>query len=388
MENNENRRKRSQRRQLYNILTYVFCGIIFLFSIISIVIPDKSYSEEENRVLTEFPDISWSNIMDVSFMTGLENYVSDHFWARDLWISMKVKCDRLLGKTEFNGVYLCDDHYLVQVPTEPDEENVERNLVAIKQFAEKHTELDMDMLIIPNAITTMKDSLPIGAPARDQEKDAKKIEDAVGQKIEYHDVTKTLRKHADEGMYYKTDHHWTSKAAYYTFLDVAEGLDIEDPIKKYNVYTVTSDFSGTLASKSGYHKEKDSIEVYEPLGIENDYIVTDSSGNEPRTTVYAKEALEEKDKYQVFFHGNQSRVTINTLNETKERLLIFKDSYANCFVPFLIPYYNEIIMVDPRYYYDDVQTLIERERITDVLFLYNMDTFLTDRSIADTLVVE
>lgn len=45
-------------------------------------------------------------------------------------------------------------------------------------------------------------------------------------------------------------------------------------------------------------------------------------------------------------------------------------------------------MIDPRYYYDDVHTLIERERITDVLFLYNMDTFMTDRSLADTLAFE
>lgn len=388
MENNKERRKVIKNRRLYKILAYTFCGIIFFFSIISIVIPDKKYSEEENRVLAEFPDISWSNIIDVSFMEDLESYVSDHFLARDFWIGIKVKCDRFLGKTEFNGVYLCEDHYLVQIPTEPDEENVERNLKAISRFTEEHSELNMDMLIIPNAISTMEDYLPLGAPARDQQKDAKKIKNALGKNIEYHDVSQVLKKHVDEGMYYKTDHHWTSKAAYYTFLNVAEGLGIEDPIEEYNIYTVTSDFSGTLASKSGYHKEKDSIEVYEPIGIDNDYIVTDSSGDEPRTTVYAKEALEEKDKYQVFFHGNQSKISINTLNETENRLLIFKDSYANCFVPFLIPYYNEIIMVDPRYYYDDVETLIERERITDVLFLYNMDTFLTDRSIADTLILE
>ena len=31
------------------------------------------------------------------------------------------------------------------------------------------------------------------------------------------DVTKTLQKHVEEGMYYKTDHHWTSRAAAYAF---------------------------------------------------------------------------------------------------------------------------------------------------------------------------
>ena len=62
-------------------------------------------------------------------------------------------------------------------------------------------------------------------------------------------------------------------------------------------------------------------------------------------------------------------------------MLVVKDSYANAFVPLLIPYFNEIVMVDPRYYTDDIDTLISSKGITDVLFLYNMDTFMTDSDI-------
>lgn len=388
MEDNIRRRKRSKRTIMYKTLTYAFCAVIMVFALISVVLPDKEYSEEENRILAEFPDVSWKNIMDTKFMTGLESYISDHFVGRDFWISVKVKCDRLLGKSELNGVYVCDDNYLIQIPTEPDQENVDDNLNAINQFAENNEGLNINMMIVPNAISTMEDYLPLGAPARDQTEDAKNIKKALTSAVDYIDVSAVLKKHVDEGMYYKTDHHWTSSAAYYAFLDSAEQMEITDPITEYDVYTVTDDFSGTLASTSGYHKEKDEIQIYAPVGIENDYIVTDSSGSEPSTTVYKKDALKEKDKYQVFFGGNQSKIEINTVNKTERRLLVFKDSYANCFVPFLTPYYNEIIMVDPRYYYDDVYTLLERERITDVLFLYNMDTFLTDTSIADVLATE
>ena len=125
-----------------------------------------------------------------------------------------------------------------------------------------------------------------------------------------------------------------------------------------------------------------------PKNIEIQYLVSDSDQEEKRPTVYNKSALKQKDKYQVFFGGNHALVDITTANETKDRLLIFKDSYANCFVPFLLPYYNEIVMVDPRYYYDNVEALMSSKGITDVLFLYNMDTFLTDNSIADVLVEE
>lgn len=78
-------------------------------------------------------------------------------------------------------------------------------------------------------------------------------------------------------------------------------------------------------------------------------------------------------------------VDIKTTAKNSSKLLVVKDSYANCFVPFLIPYYSEIIMIDPRYYYENTQNLTENKGITDVLFLYNMDTFSTDRSIADAL---
>ena len=74
-------------------------------------------------------------------------------------------------------------------------------------------------------------------------------------------------------------------------------------------------------------------------------------------------------------------VDIQTTVKEPRRLLVVKDSYANAFVPLLIPYFNEIVMVDPRYYTDDIDTLVSSKGITDVLFLYNMDTFMTDTDI-------
>ena len=59
-----------------------------------------------------------------------------------------------------------------------------------------------------------------------------------------------------------------------------------------------------------------------------------------------------------------------------------KDSYANCLVPMLLPYFKTVIMVDPRYYRGNFDQLMERETVTDMLWLYNANTLLTDTSIA------
>lgn len=369
----------------YRIMAVLFAGMILFLALAGAVQPDKTYSEEENRVLAESPAISWEGIREKEYMNDLESYVSDQFAFRDVWIRLKVQCDLLAGKREFNGVYLGKNKYLMQIPSKPDEKQVEENMQAINAFTERNEGINVDMMIVPNAAYTMKEYLPDGAPVRDQGADTENIRSQLTEQADYIDVTETLREHVDEGLYYKTDHHWTSRGAAYGFEAAAAELGIENPITEYDIYTVTTEFSGTLASKSGYHKAKDTIEIYAPKNIETRYLVTDSDHREERPTVYDRSALDGKDQYQVFFGGNHATVDIKTTNRTERNLLVFKDSYANCFVPFLIPYYDEIVMVDPRYYYDNIQTLITGKGITDVLFLYNMDTFLTDNSIADVL---
>ena len=86
--------------------------------------------------------------------------------------------------------------------------------------------------------------------------------------------------------------------------------------------------------------------------------------------------------------GNYPSVLITTLNETGRNLLLLKDSYANCFIQFLLPFYDRILVVDPRYYSDDLNEDITDYNITDVLILYNANTFMQDNSLAGVLEQE
>ncbi len=381
-------RRRKENKNLNRGMAWCFAGIVLLLVAASIIQPDRKISDEENRVLTTFPKPSIENIKNKEYMTALEDYSSDQFILRDLWIRLKVRCDLLVGKREFNGVYLGKKKYLMQIPVGMDEKNTKENLEAMNQFRQKNSNLRMNALIVPNAAYIMKDYLPLGAPVRDQGEDMNYIKKQLSGGLGLIDITETLRKHVDEGIYYKTDHHWTSRGAAYGFNAAAKQLEIEGLVSDYKIHTVATDFSGTLASRSGYHKVKDTVEVYQPENVEYQYLVSDSDNEEKRPTIYDRKALEGKDKYQVFFGGNHAMVDIVTTNDNQRRLLVFKDSYANSFVPFLIPYYNEIIMIDARYYYENVNMLIENKGITDVLFLYNMDTFLNDNSLGDVLAGE
>ena len=138
-----------------------------------------------------------------------------------------------------------------------------------------------------------------------------------------------------------------------------------------------------MASTSGYGaSRKDAVEIFVPNNTDVEYVVEYVEEREKKPTVYDSEMLEGNDKYTVFFGGNHPIIDINTTNQQGRRLLVVKDSYANCFIPFLIPYYREIVIVDPRYYYDNVNQEIADSNIDDVLFLYNANTFFEDNSLS------
>lgn len=352
-----------------------------------ILVRDREFSDSENRMLAQFPEITLSSVFDGSFLEGLGDYTADQFPGRDAWISLNLKMNQLLGQKEAGGVYLCDDGYLIQIPGEPNWAQAERNLSAVESFAAKYPDLSMVMTVAPNAVTVLSDLLPANAPARDQREDLAWIQEHL-EAVRFCDVTDALLAHKDEGLYYKTDHHWTSLGAKYAFYAMTEALNIQ-AIKEedYTAYPVSNTFEGTLSSKSGSHTSRDTVEICIPH-TSIDYYVNYADTGENISSLYRRSALNQKDHYTVFFGGNHARVDITTTADTGRCLLLFKDSYANCMVQFLYPYYDHITMIDPRYYYDNIDLVIKSESITDVLFLYNADTFLSDTSLADVLLSE
>lgn len=363
----------------------VFLTVAFAFNLFS---KDKEYSESENRMLAQKPEFSVANLTSGKYMKDMEDYVTDQFFIRDKWINLKVLEDLALGKRESNGVYIGKKDHLMEIPTAPNQKALDNNLDAISNFSASHPDINTVMSLVPNAAYIYDQFLPKNAPVRDQEKDIKYVMNAVSTSLNFVDLTKTMSSHKEEEIYYKTDHHWTTLGARYAFDALSTALGIEGSTQEYNIYPVTHSFQGTLASKSGYDKALDTIEIYVPQGVNTECVVNFIDEGKKTVSVYDSAALKNKDKYEVFFGGNHARVDISTPMEEKKNLLLFKDSYANCFIPFLIPYYRNIIVIDPRYFYDDIESLISDNEITDILFLYNVNTFLGDNSLRDVLVSE
>ena len=372
------------RRLQGQYLSWLLLGAVALFLILGLITKDRDFSESENRKLASFPELTLTSVTDGSFLSGLGDYVADQFPMRDMWMSLNLWMNKTLGQQEASGVYLCDDDYLMQIPAEPNKAQHDRNLSAMEAFAASHPDLNTVVTIVPNAVTVHADRLPENAPVRDQAADLAYIS-ANLPSLNFVDVTNVLKANKAEQLFYRTDHHWTSMGAFYAFTEISEHLDIAPTtLNDYQVYTVSNTFEGTLSSKSGSHKVKDTVQVIVP-NTQIEYYVTYDTDQSGICSMYKREALDAKDHYTVFFGGNYGRVDITTTADTGRVLLVFKDSYANCFMQYLYPYFDHITMIDPRYYYDNVENVIRSEAVTDVLYLYNLDTFLGDTSLADVL---
>lgn len=272
----------------------------------------------------------------------------------------------------------------------PSQEQLNATAGAMVNFAQKHPDLKQYALIAPNSVNILSDKLPAFAPAEDQNPylDAMKTSlESAG--ITFIDVRDTLTKHKNDGIYYKTDHHWTTEGAYYAYLTAAEAMDINTGTVSFEQAPVTKDFKGTLSAKSGFRSGKtDQIDVFFPNGDTVPSIVNYVDEQRKSASFYDTSKLETRDKYALFFGGNYAQVKINTPIEENRTLLILKDSYANCLVPFLSPHYRTIIMVDPRYYYGNLEELIQVEGVQEVLYLYNANTFFADTSLELALTPE
>ncbi|MGF0034087.1 DHHW family protein [Bariatricus sp. SGI.154] len=386
MKQEGNKREKLHKKKIMALLFLGMMGIIVLINLIS---RDKEFSDKENRMLEQKPQITLSGIESGRFMDQYEAYKSDQFAGRNLWVALKTRVDLLVGKRESNGVFKGKKHYLLEDIARPNEEQMQQNLETIREFESKYDEIPMYMMLVPNAANILSDKLPNFAVTEDQNEVFEGIQKALGEQITWVDVSKTLAAHKKENIYYRTDHHWTTLGACYAYQQLAETMNLDTSKEpKLTEYAVTSTFNGTLSATSGYETGyEEPIYIYAPKNEDDapKVVVNYVEEQKKTATLYDSSKLEEKDKYAMFLSGNHATVDIRTTADTTDRLLLIKDSYANCLVPFLTPYYREIIIIDPRYYYGNLDEVMAENKITSVLFLYNGNTFVEDNSISGVL---
>lgn len=367
------------------VLTGVFLAMIFGCTGASLLKPDTSFSEKENRVLAQMPKVNVGDILNGTFEKNYESYLSDQFFWRDGWIGVKTQAERAEGKTEINDVYFAKDGYLIEKHSGSfATDTAKNNITYLKNFletqAQKMEDGHVKAMIVPNAVEVLKEKLPAYAVAEEEGAYLEEIREQIPENLLF-DAESILEEHKEEPIYYKTDHHWKTLAARYVYEAWAESIDLPIvPLSEYREETLTTDFHGTIDAKVNVDVPGDSIESYQPL-TEVPYTLT-YNHSEERDTLYDRSFLEGRDKYAVFFGGNQPLIEAKTEAKTNRKLLIIKDSYANCFLSFAMQDFSQIDIVDLRYFNENLGDYMKEKEYTDICVLYNAAGFAEDASVA------
>lgn len=351
-----------------------FAGMMFLF----FIMPKQEFSQNEKRVLEEMPKFSLESLADGSWFSKMDTYFSDHFFARDFWVGLHSYINQAVG---LNGdVYKGEDNWLLEKPITQNSIWTE-NIKIIEQFAQNHD--NIYFMAVPTKGYIMKDKLP---KLHDNYPDAQllnQLKSLLSEEVSFIDVSDVLSENSD--VYYKTDHHWTSKGAYIAYSKAGEQMGFTPtPQTEYDIENYDG-FYGTSYSKSGlWATPPDTISLWKQQNLNVNVTITDENRPFPieYDSMFFTDHLDEADKYPVFLDGNHALVNLKSNADTDKKLLIIRDSFAHCLAPFFASEYIEIDLIDIRYFKKQtVSELIEQNNYDDILFVYGLDTLATDRSL-------
>lgn len=375
-----------------SIITIFTCLFILSGTLLFFLCGKKTWSENENRKLADFPPHDLESIESGRFTSGIEEYTKDHFPFRDSFMQLMTRARILCGYKEISNVYIGKDR-LFQKTEEFDPERFEKAVVRLSENIVRD-DVTVSLILLPTASYFYPDELPAYAPTTDQEKKIEEIEAQCG-KVKIPPVTEALKNAAHDGnLYYRTDHHWTSYAAltaYRTFCD-SIGLNAR-PVSDYDEKVLTESFRGTLYSRVPDNtRSADTITLYTLPDCSFEACYADSTsdileGNYTAYPYFTDSALEKKDKYTYFGGDNYPVVILQNENAATDReIVLAKDSFANVLAPFLTENFKKVYILDQRYLKGkSVSDFVnENENVTDVLILYGLNS-LKDNSGAGML---
>lgn len=378
--------------------------------------PGEEFAPAENRYLAAKTEVTAESILSGDAMDETEAFLDDHFPGREKWIEAQAALVIAGGSKENRGIYFAgnEEGQTVLIPSFKtyDRDRWERNVKAIEKFAagEKAAGRKVYVAAVPTAPAVYRWRLPAHAPEVEQGELIAELR-AKAPSATVIDVLPDLQNHArgltvlatgDGELYFGTDHHMTQNGSYLVYREILAAMGEEAlPVTAFTETVVTEEFRGTSYHKSGaFWLPGEPLTRWVPVDKslqkrqEQAEITILPAGTE-KTGLYDEEAAKTVDAYTYFLYGNQPVEVIRAGNGAADmtaarssdsaagsrKLLVVKDSYAHSIVPFLALHYDEIHMVDLRYYRGSLKEYREANGIDTTLVLYNLPNLAEDRDV-------
>lgn len=383
------------KKNINRVTVALFLMLIFGFAAAFFLVPDKSFSKEENRSLRTLPQFDWYKLANGRYSDEINDYFADQFPVRDLFVGVKGISEIALGKGENNGVLLGENGQLAtrlfDVKTGEgdtvsdfdgfDPEHIRFGVNGINRAA-KNSAVPFHVLLTGRTVDVTASSFVYpDAFSQSLWDTVNGCLDASVSRVETVDLLREKHENG-EYVYYKTDHHWTTRGAYYAYVEVMRSFGMESeilPESAFKLQTVSEDFYGTAWSAGGMKfVAPDSVEFW-LLGNESEFSVV-ADGYE-LSGLYNLDYLTKKDKYSAFLDGTHDVVTV-TKQDGSERptLLLLKDSFANALAPFLAQHFDLVLLnlSSTRADFSNVGAQVEAYGADRVLLVYTIENAVCD----------
>ncbi len=359
------------------LITGLFCGFLAVMCLMYLILPKEPFSEREKRELAAFPRLTWQTLTSGEFGTDMETYMADHIPGRDFFVGLGAYYDLLTGRQPGKDIYPAAGGRLVEAPVVWDPVQAEKNMRYINQFVGSIGQ-EVDLMLVPSAGFMLEDTIRGLHDPYSDDTLIQNIYGLAGEKVRCFDAVGLFQGAANrQDLYYRTDHHWTSYGAYTACRGYLDKLGRPYPGRDAFTVTTEPDFRGSTYSRSAlWLTPGENIEMWRT----DAKLLVEVTGEPVHEGAFYSERLAEADKYTVFLGGNRPLVRIR--NEAGNgKLLVIRDSYANCLGPFLAESYGEVVMVDLRYYKKPISRICQEEDFDNILILYSIGNFMTDTNL-------
>lgn len=403
---------------LYAASATLFACVLLVFGVLSFLDEDKLVSETENRTLAQRPQLTLSAIFSGKYTVEYENYYSDNFPARDFFIGVNGKIKNVLTRFSVGentdviiSVDKSDDDFAgegLDLGANPqEEEGMKENtaevtpddeasikgsiIVSGNRAMEIYTYKEKDAKRYASIVNKTAAAMPEGvkfyslvAPTavefygtktyregiHSQREAIKNIYSMLDKNIISVDAYSSLVEKSEEYIYFRTDHHWTARGAYYAYSAFCKKAELTAPsIESFTTHKI-EDFVGSLYRSSqaeALKKNPDYVECFELMVDATNTVYSTPEMSDGISTYIVANKVSTDNKYLAFISGDQPIEKITTSVANGKKIVVLKESFGNAFVPFLCNNYEEIYVVDPRKVDLYLPDFVESNGIQEVL---------------------
>ena len=403
--NNENFTKKTDSLK---IIAFI-CAMALFFIIGLAFFLRPTVSDTEKRELTKFPAFTLESFMSGEWTSQVSLWFADTYPLREGMISANSALEEIYGIRDEQVISggNADD-----IPTRPVGGNIEFNPTddgggekvqgmyvngdtAYQLYAFNQQNTDSYISLINKFATQVKGKanvydmvVPLHYQialsrdtaakygASDCDAAISYIYNSLNGSVKTIDTLPNLAAHNDEYLYYRTDHHWTARGAYYAYEAFCQVKGITPtPLSNYQRLQFDG-FLGTLYSEAGQpstmKSNPDYVEAFVPIGTNRaDVYNADGTYYDWFAVVYTgADKYSAGEKYTCFIAGDQPLTKIHNPNISDgSSIVVVKESYGNAFVPFLVDSYEDVYVIDYRKWSGNLANFVIQNDIDDVLFL-------------------